>query len=421
VLRISDDAPMREDGRVRAAVLLVLLVLPLAACGGSDDGPAKELVVVVDAPFSRTPYLGTTIARGAELAAAEINASGGISTPDGQRTLRIVRSDNRLSARRSVDNVRDAVRRDAIAVITDGTGAGVAWRAAARADMPLAITFAGGRGLVDPDERPNVFRIAPSDRGIAFRFAEYLVPKGLKVALLTDDSGYGVEGDASLERAFSRNPEAVAVQITLPSTAQDLAPQVLQARRSGATALLVWAQSPTIAKAIAAARGAGWDVPVFTPPPGADPLVRQQLADHPEWVDGLTFASGRMTAEVGSGPYTTFRNSYERTFGVERVGVRTAAGQEVVQPPEYAMYSYDFTRLLAAALAQSGDDPKKLLQALEQVDVRGANGDERGFNERSHDGVVDDDVYFARFRDQTFRPVQDDPLSRTLPAISQLG
>jgi len=106
---------------------------------------------------------------------------------------------------------------------------------------------------------------------------------------------------------------------------------------------------------------------------------------------------------------------------VERVGVRTAEGQEVVQPPEYAMYSYDFTRLLAAALAQSGDDPDKLLRALEQVDVRGANGDERGFNERSHDGVVDDDVYFARFRDETFRPVQDDPLSRTLPVISQLG
>jgi hypothetical protein len=162
-------------------------------------------------------------------------------------------------------------------------------------------------------------------------------------------------------------------------------------------------------------------VPVFAPPTGADPLVRQQLADRPEWVDGLTFASGRMTAEVGTAPFTQFRDVYESTYGPEAVGVRTAAGEEVVQPPEYAMYSYDFTRLLAAALAQSGDDPKKLLQALEQVDVRGANGDERGFNERSHDGVVDDDVYFARFRDQTFRPVQDDPLSRTLPVISQLG
>jgi hypothetical protein len=34
---------------------------------------------------------------------------------------------------------------------------------------------------------------------------------------------------------------------------------------------------------------------------------------------------------------------------------------------------------------------------------------------------VDDDVYFARFKDMTFRPVADDVLSSTLPAIPQTG
>ena len=51
--------------------------------------------------------------------------------------------------------------------------------------------------------------------------------------------------------------------------------------------------------------------------------------------------------------------------------------------------------------------------------ARGANRDERGFNERNHEGVVDDDVYFARFHGMTFKPVKDDPLSATLPAIAQ--
>ena len=40
-------------------------------------------------------------------------------------------------------------------------------------------------------------------------------------------------------------------------------------------------------------------------------------------------------------------------------------------------------------------DGQKLIAALNQVTVRGANGDERGFNENNHEGVVDDDVYFA--------------------------
>ena len=93
----------------------------------------------------------------------------------------------------------------------------------------------------------------------------------------------------------------------MPADALDLAPQVLRARRAHATALLVWGRPATIAAAITAARTAGWNVPVYTPPTGADPFVRQQLADHPDWVDGLTFAGGRLTAEVGTGPFQTLR------------------------------------------------------------------------------------------------------------------
>ena len=84
------------------------------------------------------------------------------------------------------------------------------------------------------------------------------------------------------------------------------------------------------------------------------------------------------------------------------------------------MYSYDFVAILAAALAQAGaNDRGALLEALNEVTVQGANGDERGFNLHNHEGVIDDDVYFARFGDMTFRPVKDDLLSSRLPVIDQ--
>jgi branched-chain amino acid transport system substrate-binding protein len=375
---------------------------------------------VVNAPFSRSTYIGDTIARGAELAT---NQAGVIETKDGNYRLRIRRLDNALSPRRAVANVRSGVADGAIAVVDEGTGVDASWEIAERSDLPIGITYQGGRGLVDPDTRPNVFRIAPTDRGISYRLAEYLIPKGLRVALMTDDSGYGQEGREALARSFGSNPEAVAVRLQLPAAAADLSPQVLRARRSGATALLVWAQPATIAKVLTAARIRGWDVPVYTPPSGADPLVRQQLADHPEWVDGLVFAGGRMTAELGPEAWNAFQTQFESSFGVDPVGVRTSAGERVVQPPEYAMYSYDFVRVLAAALRQAGgaSDRGAVLDALNEVTIRGANGDERGFNLHSHEGVVDDDVYFARFDDMTFAPVKDDPLSSTLPVINQLG
>jgi ABC-type branched-subunit amino acid transport system substrate-binding protein len=195
---------------------------------------------------------------------------------------------------------------------------------------------------------------------------------------------------------------------------------VLEARRSGATALLVWARAAVLAKTIVAARSAGWGVPVYTTPAGEDPFVRQQLADHPSWVNGLTFASGRMTAELGPAHWATFEAAYEAAFGTTNVGVMSG-GRPVIAPPDYAMYSYDFVNLLGAAVrSASGTDPRKVLAALNQVSTHGANGDERGFNERNYEGVVDDDVYFARFQDMVFRPVRDDPLSSALPVINQV-
>jgi len=84
------------------------------------------------------------------------------------------------------------------------------------------------------------------------------------------------------------------------------------------------------------------------------------------------------------------------------------------------MYTYDFVHLLAAALQHAGStDPAKLNAALNEVTTEGANGDERAFNRHNHDGVIDDDVYFARFHDMTYAPVHDDPLSATLPALAQ--
>ena len=406
-------------GRIGSAAALALL---LAACssGSKDEGGAGTLLIVVNAPFSVSPAIGQTILQGTQLAVDEINRAGGISAGGRAYRLRVERMDNALSAQQGLENVRRAVDQHALAIVDEGTGVDASWREAARAHVPICIVYQGGSGLIDPAQRTNVFRIAPTDHGIAFRYAEHLVPQDLKVALLHDDSGYGQEGAAALHQAFGFTPKAVAADVVLPGGGQDLSPQILEARRSGATALVVWAQATTLAQAVRTARQSGWDVPIYAPPAGEDPLVRQELSDHPECVDGMTFAAGRMTAEAGPEPFLEFQRDYERAFGPDEVGVKTSDGDDVVQPPDYAMYPFDFVNVLAAAVAGAGGpDGSKVVSSLEQVDVRGANGDERSFNEKNHEGVVDDDVYFAVFHDMTFRPVEDDPLSSTLPVIDQ--
>ncbi len=406
----------------RALILPVVLAALAAGCGGSKS-ENQTLTIGVNASFSKTPYLADTIANGTKLAVLELPNGNSFTAGGHDYTVKVVKYDTGGSPVTAVANMRRAVAAHAVAILDEGTGVDASWEIANRANIPIGIVYQGGLDLVDPAKRPNVFRIAPTDHGVAFRLAEYLIPKGLKVALLHDDSGYGQQGARAIDEAFSSNPENVATRLTLPSAATDLAPQLLAAKRSGATAVLVWAQAPVIAKALIAARSAGWNVPFYTPGAGADPVVRQTLADHPDWVDGLTFASGRLTAEEGPAPFTAFANKYRTAFGEEKVGVKTSQGFDVVQPPEYAMYAYDFTRVLIAAIQHAGgaSDRAKLLQSMNEVTIAGANGDERGFNVKSHEGVVDDDVYFARFHDMTYAPVDDDPLSKTLPPIPQTG
>jgi branched-chain amino acid transport system substrate-binding protein len=404
----------------RTAVLLAGLALVAPGCGKSSPKGIGKVVVAVDVPVTGSPYIAQTIRHGVELAASNLSGGGGILVGTHRYRLVVKLYDNHLSSRDAVADTRRALDAGALALVTDGTGVDATWQLADREKMPIAITYDGGTGLVDPVKRPNVFRIAPTNHGIAFRYAEYLIPKHLKVALVHDDSAYGQEGASDLDRAFSSNPGSVATRLTVPAGETDLSPQILRLRRSGATALLVWAQPPAIAAVLTAARSIGWKVPVYTPPTGADPFVRQQLADHPSWVDGLTFASSRLTAEVGPQPFQNFQSQYEAAYGVDRVGVKTSSGRQVVQPPEFAMYSYDFVHVLVAALTRAGSPDRAKVQAgLNQVTTEGANGDERGFNEHNHEGVVDDDVYFARFHDMTYAPVKDDPLSSTLPTIPQ--
>jgi branched-chain amino acid transport system substrate-binding protein len=401
-------------------LLLACIAVLAAGCGKSSRSSGGKIVIAIDVPVTGSPYVAQTIRQGVALAANNLNSGGGVIVGSHSYHLSLKLYDNHLSARQAVEDTRRALGAKAVAIVTDGTGIDATWQIANRDHVPICITYDGGTGLVDSTKRPNVFRIAPTNHGIAFRFAEYLIPKGLKVGLLHDDSAYGQEGAADVKRAFSENPRSVALRMTLPFGATDLSPQILRARRSGATALLVWAQPPTIAAVFTAARSIGWNVPVYTSPTGADPFIRQQLADHPSWVDGLTFAAGRLTAEVGTGPFQAFESQYESTYGVDKVGVKTADGKAVFQPPELAMYAYDFTHVLVAALTRAGSlDADKVLAALNEVTTQGANGDERGFNRHNHDGVVDDDVYFARFHDMTYQPVKDDPLSSTLPAIPQ--
>jgi ABC-type branched-subunit amino acid transport system substrate-binding protein len=399
-------------------LLLVLLVLLAPACSGSSNGGAAtkgEVLIVVSAPLTSQPWIGRFAERGAKLAAQELNAAGGAA---GHKVVVEV-LDNGGSPQRAVANARTAVAKHALALITDGVGAIATADVTDPASLPVFIVFEGGASLVDAKARPTLFRMAPANKPMATRLSDYMSEKVKVAGLIADDSTFGREGATQTRIAFKRNEIALVSDSTVPEGTSDVAAQVLEARRNKAKALVVWTRAAGLAAVVRAARSSGWDVPIYAGPTGEDPLVRQRLADHPEWVDGLTFVSFRITSETGPAPFAAYRKEDEKAFGVEKVGV-TAGGRAVVMPPDWSMYSYDSVKLIAAVLKNSGGRlGPPLMEAMQQTVITGANGDERGFGAEDREGVSPDDMYFGVFKDMRFKSVTDDILSTNLPVVEQ--
>ena len=397
---------------------LLALVAGLVGCGGADD--TATVPVVVSAPVSTEPWVARSIQQGAQLAVDDINAKGGVVVGTETKKLRLEVRDNAGSPANALADARQAVADHAAVLLTDGTGATAVAAVTDPANLPVFVLFEGGAGIIDPARWPTLFRLAPANATLIRRLADYIANAKPKVAMLTDDSEYGQQGRASLREAFRIDEVQVVSDATIQRRAADVAPQVLAARRAGADRLVLWTTAANIAAVVQATHQAGWDIPILTGQTGEDPLLRQRLAAHADWLARVRFVSSRITAEMGPKPFNAFRSHFEAELGAQKAGV-TQDGRPVIQPPDWAMYPYDALLLVKAALDQTHALGPTLMQALNSVSVVGANGDGRGYNAEYHEGVSPQDMYFARFEGFTFVPVSDDPLSGSLPKVPQLG
>ena len=395
---------------VAAAACLALT----AACNGSGSGPGGDALIVVSAPLTSQPWIGEFLANGAKLAAKQIATQKG-------RHIRVEVLDNGGSAQTAAANARRAVQEGAVALITDGVGAEAIAAVTDPVKLPVFITFEGGASLIDAKNRPTLFRMAPANEAMCRRLADYLADTQQRkpFAVLADDSTYGREGAANVKADLLHDSVPIVSDQTVPEGAADVSAQVLAARRSNAKVLVLWARAAGVASVVRAVRSTGWDVKIVTGPSGEDPLVRQRLADHPDWLDGLSFVSFRITSEAGGAPFAAYRAAYEKEYGPDTIGVK-AGGREVVMPPDWSTYPYDSVQLMKAALDRAGSlDRAKVFDALLHVTITGANGDERGFGPDDREGVSPDDMYFATFRTMRFHPNRDDKLSTNLPEVPQ--
>ena len=329
--------------------------------------------------------------------------------------------------RRAVANVRHAIADGAVAIVDEGTGVDASWqRANARRRADRRSSTRAGATSWTPQTRPNVFRIVPTDHGLAFRFAEYLLPtapEGRRSCTRTRGTARPARRRCARRSRSTRRRSRRASRLSADALRRRAAVAARPAGRarprcsSGAGRRRSRAPCARPGGAAGTCRSSRRR----TPPTRS---CARSSSDHPEWLDGLTFADGRLTAEVGPGPFYAFVDALRsRLRPPRRSASRRRTGQPVYAAPEYAMYASDFVNVLAAAVRRAGGRLRRQ-EAGRRRSTRSpcaAPTATSAASTRTTTRASSTTTSTSRvFHDMTFQPVQDDPLSATLPALRQV-
>ena len=414
--------------RQLATGLVLVATAGLAACGSGGGGPAGRTTILIglNVPATSDPYVAGVISRGAELAVDQADTAGGVRIAGAAYHLQLKIYDDGGDPQRAASNVDAAIHDGAVALIEDGIGMSISASHSAAAGVAEIDITNGDVGLLvskDNVPLPSLFRLGIPNDAAAGLLATYIQSRATTAAILHDDTGNGRDGSNQLVNGLQT--AGVTLQppqpIEIPAASPAIDAQVQEVRAANPGAIALWGTDLFIAKAVTAFRAAGVTTPIYTSPSGAAPAVR--LLAGPSASEGLRIVTGRMTSEGDTTDFATFEQALARDhLGPTDAGFKDAAGQEIRQPNDVDFFAYDAVHVLVAALQKQGSagPGQSLLDDMNIVTVRSANGDARGFDSQSHEAFAAQDVYIAGVHDMQYEPVKDEQLSATLPAEDEI-
>ena len=334
-----------------------LFALLAAALFAAPAFAADPIKIGVYGPFSGgSSPMGLSMRNGVRLAADEINAKGGVLG----RKIELVDRDDQAVNERGAQVMQDLVSNEKVAAVLGPINTGVAlasYKYPMEAKIPLLINVSAGAPVNElfkdyPDN--YVFRIAAGDP----IQAEMIVSEGVdkrkfkKVALLCDDTNYGQNGRQKMEDALASRKVAPVYIGKFKIKDTDMTPQLQEARKAGAEAVLAYGIGPELAQLVNGMQKLGWKVPVI----GSWTLSMSNFIDAagPNG-DGATMPQTFIQRGASNPKAKQFVADYQKKFAVERIPSAVSAAQ-----------GYDSMYLIAQAIEQAGGtEGPKIKAALE--------------------------------------------------------
>ncbi|WEN41645.1 Leu/Ile/Val-binding protein [Thauera sp. GDN1] len=361
---------------LRRAILPLLVLVPCAMAlpasalatgtaplrGTQGSAERAPIRIGVSGPFSGpSAPMGLSMREGIRIAAAEINAGGGLL---GHR-VELVERDDQASNDLGAQIVRDFVNRERVVAGLGIVNTGVALasqRHYQTARIPVITSVATGtlitRQFQPPEFAENyVFRVSANDTLQAEVIADEAVKRRgfSRLAILHDASNYGILGSADLIAALrSHGIEPVAVErFQLRQT--DMRTHLERARDAGAQAVLTYGIGPELAHIANGMARMGWQAPII----GSWTLAMSNFIE----IAGRNAEGARMPQTFIQQPRTAKQAAFVDAW-------RAATGSARIPVPPAAAQGYDSMLLLAAAIRQARSlEGARIRDALENLDA----------------------------------------------------
>ncbi|WP_047197304.1 ABC transporter substrate-binding protein [Caldimonas brevitalea] len=346
--------------RRHSLTLATAAALGFTLAASTNAFAAEPIKVAVTAPLTGgSAPMGVSLRDGIKLAAAEINARGGVLG----RPLLLVERDDEGKNERGAQVVQELINKEGVVAALGIVNTGVALasqRFYQEAKIPVITGVATGstvtRQFLPPQHPDNyVFRVAASDSLQAAMIVEEAVTRRgfKKVAILADSTNYGQLGREDLEKALAKKGITPVAVEKFNVKDVDMTPQLLKAKAAGAQAVLTYAIGPELAQIANGMVKLGWKVPML----GSWTLSMSNFIDNA----GANGEGARMPQTFIQEPTSprrkAFIEAYQRAYKVERMPSPVSAAQ-----------GYDSVYLLAAAIKQAGTtDGPKVREALENL------------------------------------------------------
>ena len=339
-------------------MLRLILALSCLIALSVQAGPPVR--IGVSGPFTGgSSPMGISMREGIRIAAAEINAKGGVLG----RPLELVERDDEARNERGAQVVQELVEKERIVAGLGIVNTGVALasqRAYQHARIPMITSVATGsvitKQFVPPQYPDNfIFRLSASDTlQAAMIVREAIERRGLKrVSIFHDATNYGQLGREDLERALAAHGILPVTVERFQLRESDMTAQLRRAREAGAEAILTYGIGPELAQLANGMARLNWHVPLI----GSWTLAMSNFIDNA----GPNAEGARMPqtfiAETTTERSRAFLDAWKKTNGTTRIPVPPAAAQ-----------GYDSLLLLVAAIRQAGStEGDRIREALEDL------------------------------------------------------